>query len=100
VLRLSEQLEGATASSAHDRPGDADERIRALEAEVLRLRDELIGLDAEAGKARGEREYFAAQLAGQEQLALELQAVMSSRAWRLTRKLVEPANRLRQFLRR
>jgi SAM-dependent methyltransferase len=91
VLQLSREQDEHEA----DQP-----RVADLEAEILRLRDELIGLDAEAGKARGEREYFAAQLAGQEQLALELQAVTSSRAWRLTRKLVEPANRLRQFLRR
>jgi hypothetical protein len=104
VLRLSEQLEEVSAGSPPLMAQLASERdaSKASEAamyeQLLTLRDTIIGLEVEIGEARGQRDYYAAQLAGKEQIALELQSVLASRGWRATQKAMGPLRRLRRFL--
>jgi hypothetical protein len=95
---LSERLEAETAASSQSDTSAETARVHELEAEVLRLRDALIGLDAEAGQLRGERDLYAAEVQGSREAVIALQAVLSSRSWRTSRKLLAPVDRVRRFL--
>jgi hypothetical protein len=102
VLRSAEQLEDASNASQSDAHPDEMAQVRRTAAELheqlLATRDIIIGLEAEIGEARGQRDFYAAQMAGTEAAVRELQAMSASRTWRATRKALGPYRRLRRLL--
>ncbi|HEY8545286.1 MAG TPA: methyltransferase domain-containing protein [Acidimicrobiales bacterium] len=89
VLDLQEQL------------GDPDllqvrKEQQALQEEILRLRDELIGREAELGGARGRIAELEATLQRYDGMQQRLEAILGSRSWRLMWAAGTPVRKLRQ----
>jgi hypothetical protein len=70
--------------------------IAQLREELLRLRDDIIGKDAELGGARGHITEMAAQLQRYEGMKQHLEAILGSRSWRLMWAAGTPLRRLRR----
>ena len=81
--------------------GDASEvevlrrRIAELEEEVLRLRDDLIGKDAELGSAKGRIVEQDSLINRYESMRQHLDAIKESKSWRLMWAIGTPVRKLR-----
>jgi hypothetical protein len=94
VLQLHERLDGAGTAS--------DDRARViieLQEQLLAMRDLVIGLEAELGQMKGEREYYAAALAASAPAAQQLDRIRSTSAWRVASRFAGPLRRFRRYLR-
>lgn len=79
-------------------PGDADalqSQIEALDKEVLRLRDALIGKEAELATALGRIEELETTILRFLNMEQRLDSVLQSRSWRLMWAAGAPLRRLR-----
>jgi hypothetical protein len=94
LLELHERLGQAEAASA-EAGARADVDVNALQEEVLRLRDELVGKEGELGTANGRVAELEAYLQRYEGLASHVEAVHKSRTWRLAQALGTPVRLLR-----
>jgi predicted nuclease with TOPRIM domain len=81
--------------------------VNELREELLRVRDDVVHLETEAGRLRGENEELRAQIDRVHELSsqldgvlAELQAVLSSRRWRIIGRLLLPLDKLRILSRR
>jgi SAM-dependent methyltransferase len=99
ILEMQEQLEVLHAQlnggSDMPLPRPADEREQ-LRKEVLRLRDLVIGREAELATALGRLEELQAMLGRYANLEERLNAVLESRSWRLAQAAGLPVRMLRQ----
>ncbi len=92
IIDLDAKLQGAD---------DIDARFEehaALREEMLMMRDTIVHLEAAYGEAQGQRAWYAAQLAGKEAAVEQLQAVLDSRTWRATKKLLAPYRTARRVI--
>jgi len=82
--------------------GDASEvealrqRVAQLEEEVLRLRDDLIGKDAELGSTKGRLAEQESLINRYESMRLHLEAIKESRSWRLMWAAGTPIRKMRE----
>jgi hypothetical protein len=82
--------------------GDAAEveslrkRVAELEEELLRLRDDLIGKDAELGSAKGRITEQESLINRYESMRQHLEAIKTSRSWRLMWFAGLPIRKLRE----
>lgn len=99
ILEMQEQLEVLHAQlnggSEMPLPRPPDEREQ-LRKEVLRLRDLVIGREAELATALGRLEELQAMLGRYANLEERLNAVLESRSWRLAQAAGLPVRMLRQ----
>lgn len=99
ILEMQEQLEVLHAQinggSQMPLPRPPDEREQ-LRKEVLRLRDLVIGREAELATALGRLEELQAMLGRYANLEERLNAVLESRSWRLAQAAGLPVRMLRQ----
>ncbi len=70
--------------------------LAAARKEVLRLRDLVIGHEAELGTARGRITELTAELARYTHMESRLDAMLASRSWRLTQALGAPLRAVRR----
>jgi SAM-dependent methyltransferase len=89
LLELHERLGQAEVARDEAGAGAAADTM-ALREEVLRLRDELVGKEAELGTAAGRVAELEAFLQRYEALAGHVEAVYKSRTWRLARAIGSP----------
>jgi hypothetical protein len=89
-----------TASSQvdDDVPAADDQAVTVahLQEEVLRLRDEVIGLEAELGQAKGRVAEMTVQIQRYESMRQRLDAILGSTSWRLVWAAGAPLRRLRR----
>lgn len=93
VLDLQEKLGLLDESSD---VGVMRKQHQDLQEEVLRLRDELIGKEAELGGAKGRIAEMSAQIQRYESMRQRLEAILGSRSWRLMWAAGAPVRKLRQ----
>jgi SAM-dependent methyltransferase len=95
LLDMQAKLERLTeAAEGVDLPQLTDE-LADLRKEVLRLRDAVIGRDAELATARGRATELEAQVARYGPMEGRLIRVLGSRSWRLARAAATPLRKLR-----
>jgi hypothetical protein len=82
-------LEELTSSSL------SDEAERQLRKEILRLRDLVVGKDAELATALGRAEELEATIMRYDNLEQQLNAMRGSTSWRLTQALGLPLRKFR-----
>jgi hypothetical protein len=105
-LRESALLRSQERDASGSEPGAAetvpqvqrDAEREDLEAQLLALRDIVIGLEVEVGEARGQSAYYLAMLAGKDAAAREYERVIASKAYRATVKALSPYRRVRGFI--
>jgi len=74
--------------------------VDELKAELLQVRDELVHLEVEAGRLRGENTVIKARLAaGSDEVANRLHKMESSLWWRFRMVFVGPFYKLLEFMR-
>ncbi|HSJ19320.1 MAG TPA: methyltransferase domain-containing protein [Nocardioidaceae bacterium] len=89
LLDLQRRLEEAQANAT-------PEEVEHLRKEVLRLRDLVVGKDAELGTALGRIEELTAMLGRYANLEQRLSDVLQSNSWRLTQAAALPLRKLRE----
>lgn len=89
LLEMQRKLEEAGAGGSHA-------EVDQLRKEVLRLRDLLIGRDAELSTALGRVEEVEAMICRYANLEQRLNDVLSSNSWRLSQAVGMPLRRLRE----
>ena len=70
--------------------------LTRLQEEVLKLRDEVIGLQAELGSAKGRIAEMTVQIQRYESMRQRLEAILGSTSWRLVWAAGAPLRKLRQ----
>jgi Methyltransferase domain len=99
LVSLHEQLEGVSNELGSPQIQAViearDRTILELRERVLGMRDKIMALEASNGEIAGERDQFYAELAGREAAVAQLEALLASRTWRTTWKLMAPYRRLR-----
>lgn len=75
---------------------DDNAEVAVLREELLRLRDDVIGKEAELGAARGHVTELAAQIQRYEGMRQHLEAILASKSWRLMWMAGAPLRRLRR----
>jgi hypothetical protein len=70
--------------------------VARLQEEVLRLRDEVIGLEAELGAAKGRVAEMTVQIQRYESMRQRLEAILGSTSWRVMWAAGAPLRRLRR----
>jgi SAM-dependent methyltransferase len=94
VLELQERLSQAE-EAVHDSDARHDTDTADLHEELLRLRDEVIGKEAELGTALGRVAELEAYVHRYERMTAHYEAVLQSRSWRLARLLTAPVRKLK-----
>jgi SAM-dependent methyltransferase len=89
VVEMQVHLEELTSSSL------SDEAERQLRKEILRLRDLVVGKDAELATALGRAEELEATIMRYDNLEQQLNAMRGSTSWRLTQALGLPLRKFR-----
>ena len=89
LLEVQARLEESQTRDSHD-------EVEQLRKEVLRLRDLVIGGEAELATARGHIEELEAMLGRYANLEKRLNEVLSSNSWRLTQAAGVPLRKLRE----
>lgn len=106
IIAIEGRVRDLEAELEAVRDEDASARVHALEHEVLRLRDELIGALAAKGNARGlvtqlqaevshARELAAAAMLERERLVEHIEEIHSSTTWRIGHTALAPVRALR-----
>ena len=93
ILELQDALD---VLDTNDQQGSLRKQNAELKEEVLRLRDELIGKDAELGGARGRIAEMDAHIQRYESMRQRLEAILGSKSWRLIWAAGAPVRKLRQ----
>jgi hypothetical protein len=94
VLELQERLSQAE-EAVHDSDARHDADTASLHEELLRLRDEVIGKEAELGTALGRVAELESYVHRYEGVTAHYEAVLQSRSWRLARLLTAPVRKLK-----
>jgi SAM-dependent methyltransferase len=95
LLELQRRCEELQAG--WERADRAQAEQQELRQEILRLRDALVGMEAELGTARGRAAQAEAELRRCEVAGERLEAVLSSRSWRLMWAAGKPLRALRSL---
>lgn len=93
VLELQDEI--SKLSSGGPSGDHLHGEVQALREEMLRLRDEVIGKDAELGSAQGRVAELEAYVQRYEQAAARLEALLGSKSWRLMWAVGTPVRKLR-----
>ena len=94
ILEMQEQLEDLHVQLNDDKTPDEPEQLRK---EILRLRDLVMGREAELATALGRVEESQAMLGRYGSMEERLNAVLRSRSWRLAQAAALPVRVLRQL---
>jgi hypothetical protein len=93
ILELQDALD---VLDTNDQQGSLRKQNAELKEEVLRLRDEVIGKDAELGGARGRIAEMDAHIQRYESMRQRLEAILGSKSWRMIWAAGAPVRKLRQ----
>jgi SAM-dependent methyltransferase len=96
LLELQAQCEELRSEQDIESQRDIESERIQLRQEILRLRDAIIGKEAELGTMRGRAAEIQAQLRRTEEAAGRLDAVLTSRSWRLAWAFGRPVRALRR----
>ena len=96
LLEMQDQLEAITANSTDPAAALSNEERTQLQKEILRLRDLVVGRDAELATARGQVEELTAMLGRYANLEGRLNDVLESNSWRLSQAATLPLRKLRE----
>jgi SAM-dependent methyltransferase len=94
LLEMQERL-GKAEAAVHDADARHDSDTTDLHEEILRLRDDVVGKEAELGNVRGRVAELEGYLQRYESLNARLDAINRSRTWRLAWAMGTPLRKLK-----